>query len=103
MEGLAGRMNTGTASAKSEFGQQQVQLGERLHRRLRQAELHDRACGCVEHPRRHDDDDARRGFDVNDLAVGALLAVLPLHAAAVQRVPAVEDFNLLPDMGRMTQ
>ena len=40
---------------------------------------------------------------MNDLAVGALLAVLASQASPIQRVPAIEDLNLLPDMGRMTQ
>jgi hypothetical protein len=40
---------------------------------------------------------------VNDLAVGALLAVLPPDATPVEGMPAIEDFNFLPDMGRMTR
>jgi hypothetical protein len=40
---------------------------------------------------------------VNYLAVGALLAVLVPDAPSIQRMPPVEDFNFLPDMGRMTQ
>jgi len=31
-----------------------------------------------------------------------MLAVLTPHATSVQRVQAVEDFDFLPDMGRMT-
>ena len=40
---------------------------------------------------------------MNDLAVGAQLAVLAPQASPIQRVPAVEDLNFLPDMGRMTR
>ncbi|MGJ7555058.1 hypothetical protein ACSFBI_13735, partial [Variovorax sp. RB3P1] len=36
-------------------------------------------------------------------AVGALLAVLPPDATPVEGMPAIEDFNFLPDMGRMTR
>jgi len=96
-------VNTGAASSKVELAQQLVQLGQRLHRRPRRSELHAGARRGVEHPRLHDDDDARRAFDVNYLPVRALLAVVPPQPAAVQGVPAVEDFNFLPDMGRMTQ
>lgn len=39
---------------------------------------------------------------MNDLTCGALLTVLAAKAAAVERVPAVENLNFLPDMGRMT-
>lgn len=39
---------------------------------------------------------------VDNLARCALLAVLPPHSATVQRMPAVEDLDRLPDMGRMT-
>ena len=39
---------------------------------------------------------------VNNLASCTLLAVLASHTTAVQRVPAVMDFDLLPDLGRMT-
>jgi hypothetical protein len=39
---------------------------------------------------------------MHDMAVGALLAVMPAYASAVKRVPAIVNFNFLPDMGRMT-
>ena len=37
-----------------------------------------------------------------DAAIGALLAVLRAYTAAVKGMPAITDFNFLPDMGRMT-
>jgi hypothetical protein len=103
MEFLACGLNTGEASSKSKLGQLQVQLGERRHRRSRCTEFHGRACGGIEHPYRHDDDDAGRCLDVNDFAVGSLFAVLAPYATPVQRVPAVEDLNFLRDMRRMTR
>lgn len=40
---------------------------------------------------------------MNHLTIGSLFAVLTPYTAAVQRVPAIEDFNFLRDMRRMTQ
>ena len=100
---LAGVEDTRAASSKSSLPQQQVQLGQRIHRCSRRAQLHASAGRGVQHPGSDYDHDAWFDFDVNDLAVGALLAVLAPHAPSIQRVPAVEDLNLLPDMGRMTQ
>jgi len=58
--------------------------------------------GRIEHPRCHDDDDAGRHFDVSDVTTGAALDMLAPHTAPIKRMPPIEDFNLLPDMGRMT-
>ena len=80
-----------------------MQVGQRIHRCSRGAQLHARARSGVKHPGGDHDHDARCDLDVHDLAVGALLAVLSPDATTVQRVPAVEDLNFLPDMGRMTQ
>ena len=57
----------------------------------------------VEHPGSDHDHDARINLDVHYLAVGALLAVFAPDATPIQRVPAIEDFDFLPDMGRMTR
>ena len=100
---LACGLNTGEASSKSKLGQLQVERRERLYRRSRCAEFHGRARDGVEHPCRHDDDDAGRRLDVNHVAVGSLLAVLAPYATLVQRVPAIEDLNFLRDMRRMTR
>jgi hypothetical protein len=80
-----------------------VQLGQRIQRCPRRAQFHARATHGVEHPSSDRDYYAWFNRDVNDLAVGALLAVLAPDAPSIQRVPPVEDFNFLPDMGRMTQ
>jgi hypothetical protein len=100
---LAGVGNTRGASSKSVLGQQQMQVCQRVHRCSRGAQVHACACSGVEHPGGDHDHDAWCDLDMNDLAVGALLAVLAPHATSIQRVPAVEDLNFLPDMGRMTQ
>ena len=83
--------------------QEQVQFVERLQTDPWGTELHARTDRGAEHPGGHHDDDPRLDFYVDDLAVGALLAVLAPDTTAVQGMPPVEDFNFLPDMGRMTQ
>lgn len=100
---LAGGENASAASTKPETRQQQSQLGKRLYRRPWFPQLHACTCRGAEHPRWHDDDDARGGFNVHDLSAGTLFAVLSPDALPIQRVPSVEDFDFLPDMRRMTQ
>lgn len=100
---LVGVMNTRAASPKSLLQEEHVQLVKRIQRDTRRTEFHGCADRGAEHPRGNDDDDPRTDFYVNDLAVGALLAVLPPDATPVEGMPAIEDFNFLPDMGRMTR
>ncbi|WP_068685356.1 hypothetical protein [Variovorax sp. WDL1] len=100
---LAGGGVDTAASSKSALTQQQVQLAQGLQRSSWWPQFHRGAGRRVEHPRCDNNDDAGRGLDVNYLTVGSLLAVLPSHSAPVQRMPAIEDFDFLPDMGRMTQ
>lgn len=103
MARLAGVGNTREASSKSLLRQHQVQVCQRVHRCSWSAELHACACSGVQHPGGDHDHDAWCDLDVNDLAIGTLLAVLASDATSVQRVPTIEDFNFLPDMGRMTR
>ncbi|MGZ7551339.1 hypothetical protein ACXVSG_14030 [Pseudomonas aeruginosa] len=100
---LAGVMNTRAASPKSLLRDEHVQFVKRVQRDPRRTEFHGRADRGTEHPRGNDDDDPGTDFYVNDLTVGTLLAVLPPDATAVERVPAIENFDFLPDMGRMTR
>lgn len=97
-----GVMDTGGASPKPALRQQLMQFGQGGDRRAWSTKAHAGTRGCVEHPGCHHDDGARTHLNVNSLAHRSLLAVLTSHTTAVQRVPAVEDFDLLPDMGRMT-
>jgi hypothetical protein len=39
---------------------------------------------------------------VNDISTGAPLDILAANPAPIVCVPAIMDFDLLPDMGRMT-
>ncbi len=97
-----GVMDTGGASPKPALRQQPMQFGQGDDRRAWSTKAHASARGCVEHPGCHHDDGARTHLNVNNLTRRSLLAVLASHTTAVQRVPAVEDLDLLPDMGRMT-
>lgn len=80
-----------------------MQLGQRVYRRLRGAQFHVSASCGIEHPGGNHDHDAWSRLKVDYLAVGTLLAVFAPDAASIQRMPAIEDFNFLPDMGRMTR
>jgi len=97
-----GVMDTGGASPKAALRQQLIQFGQGGDGGARSAEVHAGASSCIEHPGGHNDDDTGAHLNVDNLARRSLLAVLTSHTAAVQRVPRVEDFDLLPDMGRMT-
>lgn len=80
-----------------------MQLTQCLHGSPRIAQFHASARRGAQHPGSDHDHDARLDLDVDYLAVGALLAELAPDATPIQRMPAVEDLNFLPDMGRMTQ
>ena len=90
------------ASPGTTLDQQLAEVSERCHRHARRAEFHPGAGDRVEHPSRDDRDHAGRHLDVHEAAGEAILAVVPPDAPPVQRMPAVVNHNLLPDMGRMT-
>ena len=90
------------ASSETTLDQQLVEVSEGRHRHARRAELHPSAGDRVEHPRRDDRDHPGRHLDVHEAAGKTILAVVPPDAPPVQRMPAVVDDGLLPDMGRMT-
>jgi hypothetical protein len=89
------------ASPETEADQQMMHVGQRRHGYPRCAEVELRAGGGIEHPSSHNSDDAGSNLDVNHLAVRTPLAVMPPQTPAVQRVPAVMNDHLSPDMGRM--
>ena len=97
-----GVMDTAGASSKSTLQQHLMQLCKSKDRRAGCAQLHAHTRCSVKHPGSHHHDDARADLYVDNLTSRSLLAVLTAHTAAVQRVPAIEDLDLLPDMGRMT-
>lgn len=81
--------------------EQPVQFAQRLDRRPWRAKHHGGALRRIQHPPGHYENYAVCDFDMYQLACGPAFAVLALEAPAVQGVPAVEDLNFLPEMGRM--
>jgi hypothetical protein len=81
--------------------QQMVKLDQRSLRHARGPELHAGAGHRIQDPRRGHDDDARRRLEVNNRARYTLLAALAPDTTPEERVPAIVDLDLLPDMGRM--
>ena len=75
---------------------------QRRQRDLRRADLDAGAIDRVELPRRQDRHDARRQLDVHELTRRTPLALNATRAPPVQRMPAIVDDDILPDMGRMT-
>jgi len=81
---------------------QLMQFNQGRDRHPRRSQLHPGTSGGIEHPCRDDHDVAGRHLDMNNLAAGAPLDVLASNSPPIQRMPAVMNLNLLPDMGRMT-
>jgi hypothetical protein len=79
-----------------------VQLDKRRDGDARYADLHARASDRIQHPSGDNDDHTRRCLEINDAARPALLAVVSPNPTSIQRMPAIMDLDLLPDMGRMT-
>ena len=79
-----------------------MQIPQRIRRNERRPEDHSGADARVEHPIRKYRYHARLDLDMDDTAAGALLAVMRSNSSAIERMPAVVNFNFLPDMGRMT-
>ena len=96
-----GVMNTGQASPIAVLEQQAMQIRERLHRCAWRPQGQGRADGRVQHPASDRNDDAVADLYVDEFTGGAALAIQAAQSSAVQRMPAVEDLNFLPDMGRM--
>ena len=79
-----------------------MQGQERAQRYLWKADLEASAIDRVELPRRHDRHDARRQLDVDELARCTPLALNATRTPPKERMPAIVDHDILPDMGRMT-
>jgi hypothetical protein len=79
-----------------------MQFSQGRDRHPRRPQLHPGTSEGVEHPCRYDQDVAGSHLDMNNFTGGAPLDILSSNPASIQRVPAVMDLNLLPDMGRMT-
>ena len=79
-----------------------MQGQERAHRYLWKADLEASAIDRVELPCRHDRHDARHQLDVDELARCTPLALNATRTPPKERMPAIVDHDILPDMGRMT-
>ena len=80
-----------------------MQFDERVYRYPAEANLHACARDRIEHPRRHDRDDAGLRFDLHEPPGDTLLAAAEANATPVEGMPAIMDYDFLPDMGRMTR
>jgi hypothetical protein len=90
------------ASPGTALSQQVMEIDQRGHRHARRADGHSGAGDRIQHPGRHHDDDAGLRLDVNTRAASAAFAVVPPNPTPMERMPAVMDLDLRPDMGRMT-
>ena len=79
-----------------------MQISQRINRNLRRPEGHAGADASVEHPVRKYCYNTRFDLDVDDATISALLTVMRTYMSAVERMPAVVNFNFSPDKGRMT-
>jgi hypothetical protein len=100
---LAGVGNTFAASSTSLLQQHQMQLNQRFQQCSGGVQFHVCAGGNVQHSGRNDDHNAELDLNMNDLAIGSLLAIFAPDAPSTQQMPPIEDLHLLPDMGRMTR
>src|SRR5262245_23742456 len=66
------------------------------------ADLQTGAIDRVKLPRRQNRHGAARQLHVHQLARGTPLALNTTYPLSAQRMPAISDHNILPDMGRMT-
>ena len=89
------------ASPEAAVVQLTLKVDECFHRDPRRTEFHAGADDRVQHPVGQHRDNAGRRLNENQMAGGARLAPHHPDAAAMQRVPAVMDVNILPGMGTM--
>jgi len=98
---LEGWRFSGTRSPESEGSQQPIEIGQGSDVDCRRPDGHRRANGRIEHPDGDDNRCARFGLNDGNVSARAPFSVQLSDLAAMQRVPAIMDFNILVDMGRM--
>jgi hypothetical protein len=79
-----------------------MQVTQNIPRNLWLPQGHRRANRGVKHPCWKGRYDTRLDLDMDDASASALLAVVNFYATPVEGVPAVVNYNFMPDMGRMT-
>jgi hypothetical protein len=90
------------ASPESALDQQVMQVNQRRHRHARRADRHCGAGDGIQHPGRNHRNHAGCRLEVDIAAGEALLAAVLPDTTSIQRMPAIVDLDLWPDMGRMT-
>ena len=98
---LGGRGFIGAPSSESEGLQQPIKVGQASDVDRRSAERHRRANGRIEHPGGKDDRHTRFSLNDDDISPRSLFSVELPDLPAMKRVPAVMNFYLSTDMGRM--
>jgi hypothetical protein len=78
-----------------------MQFAQRCYGHPRVSEYHPCAHDRIEHPARYHPDYTSTRFNMDNAVTTALFNVSNLDPAAIQRVPTIMDFHVLPDMGRM--
>ena len=78
-----------------------MQFAQRCYGHSRVTEFHPCTHDRIEHPARYYPDYASTRFNMDNAVATALFNVSNLDSAAIQRVPTIMDFHVLPDMGRM--
>lgn len=79
-----------------------MQISRGIHRDSWCSDGHARADAGVEHPVRQHRYGAGLDLDVHNATTRTSFAVVSSCASAVKWMPAIVNFNSLPDMGRMT-
>ena len=79
-----------------------MQVTQGIYRDSRRTQRHTGTDAGIQHPVWQCGYDARLDLNMNDAPGSALLAVMGICTSTVKRMPAIVNFNFLPDMGRMT-
>ena len=79
-----------------------MQVTQNSSRNPWSSQRHRGASAGIEHPRWQGHYNTRLNLDMDNASAGALLAVVNPYATTVVGMPAVMNYNFLPDMGRMT-
>jgi hypothetical protein len=79
-----------------------MQVVQRGQRDPWHAHGHASAGNWIQHPSRHDRNQARCRLDVDELTGGTLLAVMSADVLSIEGMPAIVDNDIRLDMGRMT-
>lgn len=79
-----------------------MQVNQRRHRYARRTDRHCGAGDGIQHPGRNRRNHAGGRLEIDKAAGEALLAAVLPDTTSIQRMPAIVDLDLWPDMGRMT-